>query len=231
MRSVLYRLLRVLRRTRHDADLREEVETHRSLRQAQLEREGVAPDEAAAAPTRAGECDAGSRGRALRLRCWLRHQPPARRGEESPRTSVVSWTARPIWPSLPIARICTPSTTTPSVITTNRRGNASALAVRAEHGIGRNQDRESTPAAPFFTAQSHRADRRRARATDQADVSGGKMAVSSIVKPGRSGVVSVCPASRRNSMAGANRSSACRNTRMVSVAGSTIQYSSTPDRS
>ncbi|ODS53680.1 MAG: hypothetical protein ABS36_13730 [Acidobacteria bacterium SCN 69-37] len=53
MRTLFNRWLHLLRRTRHDADLREEMETHRSLRQAQLEREGTSPDEAAAASRRA----------------------------------------------------------------------------------------------------------------------------------------------------------------------------------
>ncbi len=47
------RLLYLLRCSRHDADLREEMETHRSLRQETLEREGVAPGDAAAASRRA----------------------------------------------------------------------------------------------------------------------------------------------------------------------------------
>ncbi len=47
------RLLYLLRRSRHDADLREEMETHRSLRQETLERDGVAPADAAAESRRA----------------------------------------------------------------------------------------------------------------------------------------------------------------------------------
>jgi hypothetical protein len=40
------RLLYFLRRSRYEADLREEIETHRALRQAALERDGVSPDDA-----------------------------------------------------------------------------------------------------------------------------------------------------------------------------------------
>ncbi len=43
----------LLRRARHDAELREEIEAHRSLRAAHLEREGLTPDDAAAASRRA----------------------------------------------------------------------------------------------------------------------------------------------------------------------------------
>ena len=39
MNTILRSLLHLLRRSRHDADLREEIETHRALRQAALERE------------------------------------------------------------------------------------------------------------------------------------------------------------------------------------------------
>ncbi len=46
-------MLRIVRRSRHDADLREEMETHRSLRQETLEREGVATADAIAASRRA----------------------------------------------------------------------------------------------------------------------------------------------------------------------------------
>ena len=42
-----------MRRSRHDADLREEIETHRALRQAALERDGLASDDAAWASRRA----------------------------------------------------------------------------------------------------------------------------------------------------------------------------------
>ena len=47
------RLLFLVRRSRHDADLRDEIETHRALRQAALERDGLAPEEARRASRRA----------------------------------------------------------------------------------------------------------------------------------------------------------------------------------
>ncbi len=53
MRTLFNRLLHLLRRSRHDADLREEMETHRSLRQEKLEREGVVPADAEHASRRA----------------------------------------------------------------------------------------------------------------------------------------------------------------------------------
>jgi putative ABC transport system permease protein len=53
MSSILRRLLYFLRRSRYEADLREEIETHRALRQARLERDGLAPDAAAWASVRA----------------------------------------------------------------------------------------------------------------------------------------------------------------------------------
>jgi predicted permease len=53
MTSLVRRFVHVLRRSRRDADLREEIETHRALRQAALERDGLAPDEAARASRRA----------------------------------------------------------------------------------------------------------------------------------------------------------------------------------
>ena len=53
MSSVFRRILYLLRRSRFQADLREEIETHRALRQAALERNGVASDEAAWASRRA----------------------------------------------------------------------------------------------------------------------------------------------------------------------------------
>lgn len=53
MRTLFNRLLYLFRRSRHDADLREEMETHRSLRQEKLEREGAAPDDADQASRRA----------------------------------------------------------------------------------------------------------------------------------------------------------------------------------
>jgi putative ABC transport system permease protein len=46
MSTFFHKLLHVLRRSRDDADLREEIETHRALRQAALERDGIAPEEA-----------------------------------------------------------------------------------------------------------------------------------------------------------------------------------------
>ena len=53
MNTIFRRLLYFLRRSRHDADLQEEIETHRALRQAALERDGLAPEEAARASRRA----------------------------------------------------------------------------------------------------------------------------------------------------------------------------------
>ena len=53
MISMLRRLLYFLRRSRYEADLREEIETHRALRQATLERDGLAPEDAAHASRRA----------------------------------------------------------------------------------------------------------------------------------------------------------------------------------
>ncbi len=47
MRSVFRRLLYFLFRSRHDLDLRDEIEAHRMLRQDALEREGLAPEQAA----------------------------------------------------------------------------------------------------------------------------------------------------------------------------------------
>lgn len=52
MRALLNRLLYLLRRSRHDADLRDEMETHRSLRQDKLERDGITQVEAAQASRR-----------------------------------------------------------------------------------------------------------------------------------------------------------------------------------
>jgi hypothetical protein len=43
MITLLRRLLHLVRSSRHDADLRDELETHRSLRQDALERRGLAP--------------------------------------------------------------------------------------------------------------------------------------------------------------------------------------------
>ena len=53
MNAILRRVLHLLRRSRHDADLREEMETHRALRQAALERDGLDAGEAARASRRA----------------------------------------------------------------------------------------------------------------------------------------------------------------------------------
>jgi putative ABC transport system permease protein len=53
MHTFFRRLLHVLRWSRHDADLREEIEAHRTLRQAALERDGLGPDDAAQASRRA----------------------------------------------------------------------------------------------------------------------------------------------------------------------------------
>src|SRR5262245_59812056 len=53
MSMLFQRLMNLLRRSRHDADLREEIETHRSLRQEALERGGLAADQAAEASRRA----------------------------------------------------------------------------------------------------------------------------------------------------------------------------------
>jgi macrolide transport system ATP-binding/permease protein len=53
MSSWLRRLAYWSRQSRHDADLREEIEAHRALRAAQMEREGLSPQEAADASRRA----------------------------------------------------------------------------------------------------------------------------------------------------------------------------------
>jgi predicted permease len=53
MMSLLRRLWFRARQARHDADLAEEIETHRQMRQAQLERAGLSPADAAAASRRA----------------------------------------------------------------------------------------------------------------------------------------------------------------------------------
>ena len=53
MNTLFRRLLHLLRRSRHDADLREEIEAHRALRQDAFERDGLAPDDAAHASRRA----------------------------------------------------------------------------------------------------------------------------------------------------------------------------------
>ena len=53
MNTLFRRLLYLLRSSRHDADLREEIEAHRALRQDALERDGLAPEDAAYASRRA----------------------------------------------------------------------------------------------------------------------------------------------------------------------------------
>ena len=53
MNTLLRRLAHLLRWSRHDADLREEMETHRFLRQAALQRDGLRADDAADASRRA----------------------------------------------------------------------------------------------------------------------------------------------------------------------------------
>jgi putative ABC transport system permease protein len=53
MNTLFRRLLHLLRRSRHDADLREEIEAHRVLRQDALERDGLTPEDAAFASRRA----------------------------------------------------------------------------------------------------------------------------------------------------------------------------------
>jgi predicted permease len=53
MISIVRRLRYFLSRSRHDADLRAEIEAHRALRQDALERDGLAPEEAARASRRA----------------------------------------------------------------------------------------------------------------------------------------------------------------------------------
>ena len=47
------RLLYWLRQSRHDRELREEIEAHRALRAAHLERDGLTPQQADAASRRA----------------------------------------------------------------------------------------------------------------------------------------------------------------------------------
>src|SRR5215203_5287310 len=53
MSTLLRRLMYFLRRSRHDADLRSEIEAHRAHRKDALERDGLAPDAAAWASQRA----------------------------------------------------------------------------------------------------------------------------------------------------------------------------------
>ena len=53
MNTIVRRLLYFFRRSRYESDLLEEIETHRALRQAALERDGLEPEEAAHASRRA----------------------------------------------------------------------------------------------------------------------------------------------------------------------------------
>lgn len=53
MRTLVRRLLHLVDWSRHDADLREEIETHRALRQEEFERHGFSSEEAAHASQRA----------------------------------------------------------------------------------------------------------------------------------------------------------------------------------
>jgi putative ABC transport system permease protein len=53
MKTLFRTLLHIVRRSRADADLRDEIEAHRAHRQEALERDGLAPDEAAWASRRA----------------------------------------------------------------------------------------------------------------------------------------------------------------------------------
>ena len=53
MRALLRRMLYFLRRSDHDAELRDEIESHRAHRQDALERDGLAPADAAWASRRA----------------------------------------------------------------------------------------------------------------------------------------------------------------------------------
>jgi predicted permease len=53
MRLLFRRLLHVVRRSSHEADLRAEIEAHRAIRQDALERSGLPPDEAVRASRRA----------------------------------------------------------------------------------------------------------------------------------------------------------------------------------
>src|SRR5262245_41599458 len=53
MTTLFRRLLHLLRWSRHEADLREEIEAHRALRQDAFERDGLAPPDAARASRRA----------------------------------------------------------------------------------------------------------------------------------------------------------------------------------
>ena len=53
MTTLFRRVLYFFGRSRHDADLREEIEAHRALRQDAFERDGLAPEDAAPASSRA----------------------------------------------------------------------------------------------------------------------------------------------------------------------------------
>src|SRR3989337_134433 len=53
MNTIFRRLMSFLRRSRYEIDLREEIETHRALRQDAFERDGLAPEDAAHASRRA----------------------------------------------------------------------------------------------------------------------------------------------------------------------------------
>ena len=53
MTTLFHRLRHLLRRSRHDADLREEIEAHRALRQDAFERDGLSREDAAHASRRA----------------------------------------------------------------------------------------------------------------------------------------------------------------------------------
>ena len=68
MNTLFRRLLHVLRWSRHDADLREEIEAHRALRQAALERDGLgARRRGAGEPAGDGQRHARRRGRTRRV--------------------------------------------------------------------------------------------------------------------------------------------------------------------
>ena len=64
MTTIFRRLRYFLGRSRHDADLREEIEAHRALRQDAFERDGLAPD-----GRRAREPARARQRRARRRRC------------------------------------------------------------------------------------------------------------------------------------------------------------------
>ena len=73
MMTLLRRLSYLFRRSRRDADLRDEMETHRTLRQARLEREGLSASEAREASRRAlgNHVLAREDARAVWLAPWL----------------------------------------------------------------------------------------------------------------------------------------------------------------